>query len=276
MLLQDPATGPAPEPTISIGGTSSETVLAASTADISDVLFLQPGQLDILIADDDDIGRLAADDYGGPITVTGWRGGWGYGGGGGGGGGGWDSNQDGHENGGTSDGSLASFHQEFVFDGVCSDAVAVEVLDDIYTAGKSSGYEFAITIVNNSDGTFGAYQDSIFTNYANSYVNFPAPRDGSVTGFVHNHAWSTDTSIDPFINQRSQYPSGPDWEQADKVVAEGGTSDPDNLSIYIIDVDGVIREFRYTDKAFYQSLTNQQKYDKVGLPVPLQPCPSAT
>jgi C1A family cysteine protease len=148
--------------------------------------------------------------------------------------------------------------------------VAAEIADDLHNKTKAYGWEYGAVIVRNSNGTFGAFNDVFYTSYSTEGVNHPAPRDGSVVGIVHTHPWDSNTDENG-VNHVARYPGERDWAQADKLVAEGG-ADPSKLSVYIVDPWGVVREFRYVDKAMYLSLQPHEKWGDKALPARTQGC----
>ena len=62
----------------------------------------------------------------------------------------------------------------------------------------------------------------------------------------------------------NRYPSEGDWEAAEQLVSLGAPAD--ELSLYIIDSFGELREFKYSDRAIYEDLTQGQKQSGFNLP----------
>jgi hypothetical protein len=56
-----------------------------------------------------------------------------------------------------------------------------------------------------------------------------------------------------------------------QVLVEGG-ADPDNLSVFILDPFGDLREFQYGDRALYEGMTDSQRYQGQSLPPETQGC----
>ncbi|AOH85617.1 hypothetical protein AWL63_18420 [Sphingomonas panacis] len=163
-------------------------------------------------------------------------------GGGGGGGGGGDSGSTGHSE-----------------DDDCKNGEAVHLADHIKGLAAQnplgSQYEFGALIVDNHDGTYGASGDVIQTSYSATYSVLSAPSDyADVRGVVHNHPWNIHDANDNF---QQRYPSDPDWQALDTLVARGAPAA--SLSMYIVDPWGVTREFRYADKASYQAMTSSDR-----------------
>ena len=219
--------------------------------------YFQPSELDILISEP------SANE--GDIIINGYRYWWNTGGGGGGGGG---NNSNTNEQEGSGPSSPATY--SFTYDGLCGDAVAAEIADDLLNKTKAYGWEYGATIVRNVNGTFGAFNDVFYTSFSTIEVHHPAPRDGSVVGTVHTHP-EIKNAVNYWDNYEYRYPSLTDWAQADKLVEEGGAS-ADKLSVYIVDWLGVVREFKYVDKAIYLALQPYEKINGKALPAPTQGC----
>jgi hypothetical protein len=220
--------------------------------------YLQPSELDILTGEPFASGE--------DIYINGYRYWWSSSGGGGGGGGGNNSNTNDQES--TQPPSPATY--PFLYDGPCGDAVAAEIADDLHNKTKATGWEYGAVIVRNANGTYGVHNDVFYTSYSPTAVNHPAPRDGSIVGTVHTHPEIKNAEY-LFQNYENRYPSEADWAQADKIVAEGG-GDSNKLSVYLVDYLGVVREFRYVDKAMYLALQPHEKQHGKGLPAPTNGC----
>jgi hypothetical protein len=71
------------------------------------------------------------------------------------------------------------------------------------------------------------------------------------------------------------YPSTTDWDAlnqlAIQVMVAGGN--PDQLSIYIVDRDGIVREFNYRDRATYHVPESRLLQHPGQLPLPPLPTP---
>ncbi|MEQ1687874.1 MAG: hypothetical protein ABL874_04815, partial [Sphingopyxis sp.] len=99
----------------------------------------------------------------------------------------------------------------------------------------------------------------------------------SVVGTVHNHPYASTTSQARGQNVTSynadqRYPSNQDWDILDAQVVRG--ADPTNLSIFILDGFGTLREFKYADKDKFKGKTDQQRVNGEDLPEPTNGCPS--
>jgi hypothetical protein len=160
-------------------------------------------------------------------------------------------------------------------DDPCADGAAVEIKRKIVILVEQiGGYEFGAFISKNGDGSFGALNDKIYTDYRPGDVTMNNPEDASaVHGIIHNHVWNTKVD-DPNWNAKNRYPSADDWNALDKLVMLG--ADAFTLSIYVIDAWGVVREFKYEDKNLYESMSNQQRVAGENLPGETSPCGPAT
>jgi hypothetical protein len=96
----------------------------------------------------------------------------------------------------------------------------------------------------------------------------------NIIGWVHTHPprAPTGTVDDQAYRIADMYPSPDDWYQLNvlalQITSAGG--DPTTLSMYIIDQDGVMREYNIADQATYNLSENQllQKPGEAALPPP--------
>ena len=96
---------------------------------------------------------------------------------------------------------------------------------------------------------------TIITNggYTPDFAQFP----GVVAGYSHNHPeWSYANGV--FVQMTDEfrlanrYPSQGDWNVLQAIASHYG---PANPSLYLPDSWGVTREFKLTDRSYFQSLT---------------------
>lgn len=122
-------------------------------------------------------------------------------------------------------------------------------------------------IVQNSDGTYGPYNNEITTSDTPNCVAIPKP-DGveGVQGIWHNH-----TSVTGVTGPAANYPSNNglgrgDWDALqglkDKYGPNGSSFDP---ALWINGPDGETREFRLSDRDKFEGLTDAEKAEGVGL-----------
>ena len=146
-------------------------------------------------------------------------------------------------------------------DAASSSESALQISDRIQGISASENYEYGAMIVANADGTFGAANDGIHTDYSSSNVSLGTVDDySSVVGIVHNHPWDTSNFYD---NLADRYPSTADWAALDQLVSNG--ANPNNLSIFILDGFGNLREFKYSDKAIFINMSLSDKWNGVNL-----------
>lgn len=134
-----------------------------------------------------------------------------------------------------------------------------------YYGSNWKSIEFAAAVVRNSDGSYGALNDSIYTQRLDNSSYVPGiAHVQNVAGIVHNHPdnYSGDNG-----DLKSRYPStqpGGDWDalQALKDASGDPNYDP---SLWIIDPFGTVREFKLSDRAYYMNLTDGQMLSGVGL-----------
>lgn len=85
-------------------------------------------------------------------------------------------------------------------------------------------------------------------------VSNTSAANANILGFVHNHP---SYGFDQNLDLEARYPSDVDWASADYVVNNLGV--PADISIFIIDWRGGVREFKYSDKIMFQALSPSQK-----------------
>lgn len=176
-------------------------------------------------------------------------------------------------------GGQASGEYSFYEDAACPDEAAQlagkKITELVNTVGN---FEYGVSLVRNSDGSYGAFNNTIHTDYDPDGATFPFPADqlGTLAGIVHNHPFEAMTD-DTTINLQNRYPSPGDWRNATALVnpPDGRPgADPQIFSLYIVDSSGVMREFKYSDKAKYESLDKSQLSRGDNLPSETKGCES--
>lgn len=130
---------------------------------------------------------------------------------------------------------------------------------------SSSDVEYGAFIVALPGGQFGAANSMIYTDGLESQVhlNDNVPNNlSSVVGVIHNHTGfgTQDLSLIAFYG----HPGLDDWDTLDILVSQGVP--PAQLSLWIVDPRGTLHEFKYTDKTYWASLTEDQKKNPETLP----------
>lgn len=93
--------------------------------------------------------------------------------------------------------------------------------------------------------------------------HLPDGQSGDIVGVIHNHP---DKRTNNFSSDEiNRYPSADDWEIAEEDYIGNG-ADPDNFSLFIVDTEGELREFKYSERHYYENLTGSQKEDGENLP----------
>lgn len=90
-----------------------------------------------------------------------------------------------------------------------------------------------------------------------------------VIGFIHSHPTaprSGDPVRDAIYDAADVYPSPADWDQMDAMVAGGANAS--TLSFYVVDMNGAVREYNYSDQAIYD-VPVEQLLGIVGTPPPV-------
>lgn len=133
------------------------------------------------------------------------------------------------------------------------------------TGNDWTNVEFGAIIVRNANGTYGAYQDSIYSDDKARGVNMSFAASADVAGTWHSHA-----SGSGGIEQN--YPSGAadgvvnDWQQLQSLKDTYAPNNPSyDPSLWITGPDGITREFKLSQKAYYEGLTAAQKSSGIGL-----------
>jgi hypothetical protein len=138
--------------------------------------------------------------------------------------------------------------------------------NEVVTSGNHdwTQVEFAASIVQNGDGSYGAGYDGIYSDDSNEGVNFGAP--SGALGFWHNHDGAgrtpTQQNADRYPSSAISNPGGAnDW---DDLLRFRSASVPDPV-MYITDASGITREFHYSERAAFESLTSDQMQAGEGL-----------
>lgn len=125
--------------------------------------------------------------------------------------------------------------------------------------------EYGAVIVRNPNGSYGALNDAIYSNGSPGFVTLPSFVGTNAVGFWHDHT----TRDDPNQQAIDRYPSsqaGGDWDELQRLhdqVAPGDASfDP---SMWITGPDGATREFKLSERSYYESLESEQMAAGVGL-----------
>lgn len=97
-------------------------------------------------------------------------------------------------------------------------------------------------------------ETSFETNRSPTSVSGNPAENSNVLGFVHNHPLY---GYDQNLDLQARYPSGEDWAAIGKLVMESGVST--NISIFVIDSRGAVREFKYADRVALEALSSAAK-----------------
>jgi hypothetical protein len=156
---------------------------------------------------------------------------------------------------------------------VCQDGAAVNAAQAIDSLLQSTGnYEYSGLLVQNGDGSFGLSQNELSTRFSKTSSSFDTlPSYNSVFGIVHNHVYNTSLSgtNDNFI---ARYPSAADWQSLQLLAQGPNGANTNNLSLFILDPFGDLREFQYADRALYEGMTNEQRLQGLNLPAETRAC----
>lgn len=113
--------------------------------------------------------------------------------------------------------------------------------------------EFGAVIVRNDDGTFGVLNDTIYSSDQPTYAAVPSGNGQPVQGIWHSHP------LRDGADQRmiDCYPSSNDWIRLANI--PGQTAAVSNPSLWITGPDGVTREFKLSERAYFESLGERMK-----------------
>lgn len=190
-----------------------------------------------------------------------------------------ESTDDGSGGGGSNTGgSIASNVFEHTEDCSTEDGAAVQVAKNVIgslPAGVSgppnpletdtgrdwTSVEFGAIIVNNGNGTYGAYNDQIYSDDSVTGVNMSFAAGTDVVGIWHSHP-----------ENGSNYPSDStnlgenDWDELQRLKEVVAPNDPTyDPSLWITGPDGITREFKLSQRSYFEGLTDPQKAAGVGL-----------
>lgn len=119
--------------------------------------------------------------------------------------------------------------------------------------------EFGAVIVRNADGSYGALNDAIYSNDLSDRVNIGFSVGPVVEGFWHSHPERGSVGQQMI----DKYPSSFDWQQLAGMAGKTGVvSDP---SVWVMGPDGVTREFKLSERAYFDSLDDAPKAKGEGL-----------
>lgn len=119
--------------------------------------------------------------------------------------------------------------------------------------------EFGAVIVKNPDGTYGAFNNAIYSNDANGWVVLPMTGVQGFQGTWHNHP----ARDDPGQRAIDRYPSPADWSELASLAKQAGAaSDP---SIWLTDPNGVTREFKLSERGQFENMDPELMKNGEGL-----------
>jgi hypothetical protein len=116
--------------------------------------------------------------------------------------------------------------------------------------------------VQGSGGSYTAVNNAIYSNDSSTFATIPNPPPDT-QGLLHNHPTRGDSgqqNIDKYPSDEAS--GGHDWEALQQIADRSGNPNP---SLWILGPDGVIREFKLSDRGYWQSLTPEQMKQGTGL-----------
>lgn len=157
----------------------------------------------------------------------------------------------------------------------CRDRKALDAKNEINGDSNKNYYEHGSIIYRDATGVV---QQSSIMQGATDHITIDMIEQAmsdegisfsQVIGFVHNHPSHTFGGYNAPVNR---YPSGGDvpggdWNTADWFVGNGaGGPGGENFALYVIDTDGQMREFDYSDKEIYKNLDASERRNGENLP----------
>jgi hypothetical protein len=243
---------------------SSDTIATLLIVPGGDVLLDPPSCEDVEVEDIVITGKKLTYDYGGSTGgAGGYTGGYtGYTGGG-------------TDGGGGSTGGLAAPVAAHPQDCGTDDGAAVQVAKHVKgepptgvagppdpmktpSGNDYSTVEFGAIIVRNADGTYGALNDTIYSNDLRGIINIGFSAGPAVQGFWHSHP-----SGGLPLDMKDNYPSPADWASLAAMASKTGVVS--NPSAWIMGSDGFTREFKLSERAYFEGLSDTQKGNGEGL-----------
>ncbi|MCY7280620.1 MAG: hypothetical protein LH610_06945 [Sphingomonas bacterium] len=167
-------------------------------------------------------------------------------------------------------GGDGGFDREFlqILEDCQKDREADGVKDEINSAPQDGNERGAITYID-ADGNIVTTPISAGAPGTVAVLLPPGVSMSQVIGFIHSHPAaprSGDPVQDALYDEADVYPSPDDWDQMDAMIAGGANAS--TLSFYVIDMNGVVREYNYSDKAIYD-VPVEQLLGIVGTPPPV-------
>jgi hypothetical protein len=126
--------------------------------------------------------------------------------------------------------------------------------------------EFGAVITRGPDGRYGTLNDSIYSNDAFNFVVLPISGD-NIEGIWHNHTVQGDANQQLVGRYPSNYADGrSDWTALQSLKDNVAPNDPGyDPSLWLTGPDGVTREFKLSERAYYENLTDAQMQAGEGL-----------
>lgn len=123
--------------------------------------------------------------------------------------------------------------------------------------------EFGAVIVKNSDGTFGAHNDKIYSGDDPRGVKLAAPKSADISGTWHSHGSG---GIENYYPSDRLSGAVNDWQQLQALKNNYAPNNPSyDPSMWITGSDGVTREFKLSQREYFESLSLDQKRSGEGL-----------
>lgn len=159
---------------------------------------------------------------------------------------------------GTEDGAAVQVAKHVM--GVLPSGVSGPEIPLSTSAGNNwTTVEFGAVIVKNLDGSYGAFNNMIYSSNQPLYAGLPNAAGQPVQGLWHSHI----TRGGPAQEAIDRYPSPGDWNALARVGGQTGTSaDP---SIWLTGPDKVTREFKLSERNAVEGLSEDQMKAGEGL-----------
>lgn len=124
----------------------------------------------------------------------------------------------------------------------------------------------AIISRNAADGRFGALNDAIYSNGMPGYAHLPSLAGSDAVGIWHNHPRRGNEGQQDIDRYPSSAAGRDDWDALQGLKDTVAPNDPNfDPSLWITGPDGTTREFKLSERAYYESLTSEQMQADEGL-----------
>lgn len=128
-----------------------------------------------------------------------------------------------------------------------------------YNQGNWTKWEFTAVVTQIEEGVFGALNAMIYSNASETFAVTPSAVGSQAVGMIHNHP---DGYGGPASDLDNRYPSSRDWAGLEQLAKQSGNANP---SLWIIDYEGTVREFKMSERAYFEGLSAADRQSGIAL-----------